>query len=74
MAYREEKSKIALRIDVDNGLDTYGNERVKSKSFKNVNTEASNDAIGECGKILSGFFKKEVKAMKKLVEYDLIEE
>ncbi|MGO1580328.1 MAG: DUF1659 domain-containing protein [Peptoniphilaceae bacterium] len=45
MAYREEKSKIALRIDVDNGLDTYGNERVKSKSFKNVNTEASNDAI-----------------------------
>ncbi|WP_036729274.1 DUF1659 domain-containing protein [Peptoniphilus mikwangii] len=72
MAYTEKAFGAKLKIDFNGGKSANGKDLVKSKTFKNLNTEAAIENIADVADKLAGLVKFEKTAVKKIVEIEIV--
>lgn len=68
MAVNIEKTKVSLRLQLENGVDEKGNPKYQQKSFSNVRLEAEDEDLHIVGTLLGGLFKKDLDSIKKVEE------
>ncbi len=60
------KENIALRLELDNGVDEKGEARFKTKSFSNVNKEVEDQALLRGAQSLAKLFDQPCKGILKI--------
>lgn len=70
---KAEKEKLSLRLELDDGV-VNGKEKIKRKSYNQVNPTATDEDIHSVGKTLSSLQSRELVKIKKLEETILSEE
>lgn len=67
MEIQSSKEKISLKIVLTEGM-VDGKEKLKSKTYNKLKTDAENTSIYEAGTILSDLQSKELKNIMKVEE------
>ncbi len=73
MAITTVKEKMALKLELDAGI-VNGKQKVTSKVFSNVKTDANNDSLHEVAVTLAGLQSKDLLNVKRVEETLLREE
>ena len=60
------KENIALRLELENGVDEKGKTRFKTKSFSNVNKEVEDQALLRGAQSLAKLFDQPCKGILKI--------
>lgn len=60
------KENIALRLELENGVDEKGKPRFKTKSFSNVNKEVEDQALLRGAQSLAKLFDEPCKGILKI--------
>jgi hypothetical protein len=74
MAIIANQADSKFKLVLDAGLDEDNNEVIKSKTFTNVKTTATNDNIFEVATALASLQSYTLTNIKKYEEFDLVEE
>lgn len=67
------KEKTSLRLELDNGI-VDGNQRVMSKTFSKIKTDAEDQDLHEAAIVLGSLQNKEVLNIRRIEEILLEEE
>lgn len=73
MAITTVKEKMSLKLELDAGI-LDGKQKVKSKVFNNVKTDATDDSLHEVAVTLAGLQDKDLLNVKRIEETLLREE
>lgn len=73
MAISTVRDKVVLKLELDNGVED-GKQKIKSKSFNRVNTDASHEALYDTGTLLASLQSRELLKVKRVDEMTLIGE
>ncbi|MEW8974255.1 MAG: DUF1659 domain-containing protein [Tissierellaceae bacterium] len=73
MAISTVKEKVILKLELDNGV-VEGKQKIKSKSFNGINTDATDEALHGTGIILADLQKNDLLKVKRVEELTLVEE
>lgn len=70
---REEISRLRLKLNLDNGMDG-DKQLIKAKTYGNIHTAASSDALYDVGAALADLQDKPLYSLQRLEEITLINE
>ncbi|MDO5041414.1 MAG: DUF1659 domain-containing protein [Peptoniphilus sp.] len=73
MAYTNRVDKVTLKLGIVKGIDEEGAEVLRSRSFRYINPNVTDDVLGEGATKLGAFFSQELRSIKKVVEHELIQ-
>jgi len=73
MAIASVKEKTTLKLELDAGT-VNGKQKVKSKSFNNVKTDATDESLHEVATTLAGLQQNDLLNVKRVEETLLTEE
>lgn len=70
MATAAEIAKKSLKLELDAGI-VDGKQKIASKVYSNVKTDATDENMHISGQVLSGLQSKSLLMVKKIEEYEL---
>lgn len=73
MAIQSIKEKIALRLELDGGIIA-GKQKIDSKSFTQVKTASTNEALHGTATAIAGLQERNLVKVKKIETTSLINE
>lgn len=72
MTVKEQIKKVRLRVNLDDGLDSKGNQQIDRFSYNRVKSTATPEALYETGATLAGLCEKPLYTIQKDEEIVLV--